>query len=91
MLVTAAASLVVNLIVIRLLTRFRKGEVHLRAAWLFTRADVVANLGVMLSAAAVVLTGSRYPDLVVGFAIGCYVIREAVEILQNARRARAEV
>ena len=91
MLVTAAASLVVNLIVIRMLTRFRKGEVHLRAAWLFTRADVVANLGVMLSAAAVALTGSRYPDLVVGFAIGCYVIREAVEILQNARRARAVV
>lgn len=88
MLVTAVLSLIVNATVIRMLARFRRGEVHLRAAWIFTRADVVANIGVILSAVLVFLTGSRYPDLVVGGAIGLYVIREAVEILQSARRAR---
>jgi divalent metal cation (Fe/Co/Zn/Cd) transporter len=35
------------------------------------------------------LTGSRYPDLVVGTAIGVYVIKEAFEILGEAREARA--
>lgn len=90
MLATAALSLVVNAIVIRMLTRFRRGEVHLNAAWLFTRADVVANVGVMLSAVLVLVTGSRYPDLVVGLVIGVYVIREAMEILERAREARKE-
>lgn len=90
MMAVAALSLAVNATVIRMLTRFRKGEVHLRAAWLFTRADVVANLGVILSGALVLLTGSRIPDLVAGIAIGLYVMREAWEILGRARRASAE-
>lgn len=88
MLATAALSLVVNAVVIRMLTRLRRGEVHLHAAWLFTRADVIANLGVILSGLLVLLTGSRYPDLVVGLAIGVYVIREAFEILGRARDAQ---
>lgn len=88
MVATALLSLVVNAYVIRTLARFRRGEVHLRAAWLFTRADVVANIGVILSGLLVFVTGSRYPDLIVGFAIGCYVVREAVEILNSASRAR---
>lgn len=90
MLATAMLSLVVNATVIRMLTRFRRGEVHLRAAWLFTRADVVANIGVILSAILVFLTGSRSPDLLVGLAIGGYVIGEAVEILHRARRAAGD-
>ena len=88
MVATAMLSLVVNAYVIRTLARFRRGEVHLRAAWLFTRADVVANIGVILSGVLVFATGSPYPDLIVGLAIGCYVIREAVEILTSARHAR---
>jgi Co/Zn/Cd efflux system component len=40
---TALLSLVVNLTVLRLLAPMKAGEVHLRATWLFTRADVVAN------------------------------------------------
>ena len=87
--VIAALSLVVNTYVITTLSRFRTGEVHLRAARLFTRADVVANLGVVVAGVAVMVTGSRYPDLVAGFAIGCYVMWEATTILRNARGARA--
>lgn len=88
MIATTLISLGVNAYVIRLLTRFRRGGVHLRAAWLFTRADVVANVGVLLSAVLVLVTGSRFPDLIVGLAIGLYVIREALEILGQAREAR---
>ena len=36
----ACLSLVVNLTVLRLLAPLKSGEVHLRATWLFTRADV---------------------------------------------------
>lgn len=85
MIAVAAVSLVVNTIVIRMLARFRKGEVHLRAAWLFTRADVVANIGVILSGVLVIISRSRLPDIVAGTAIGLYVMREALEILRRAR------
>jgi Co/Zn/Cd efflux system component len=84
----AAVSFVVNASVLRMLGRFRQGEVHLRATWIFTRVDVMANIGVMLSGLLVLLTGSRFPDLVAGVAIGAYVVKEAIEILGEAREAR---
>ena len=87
MMLAASLSLVVNLTVLRLLRPFQQGEVHLRATWIFTRADVVANLGVLVAAGLVALTGSRFPDLIVGAAIGAYVVKEALEILREARRA----
>lgn len=88
MLAVASVSLVVNMSVLRMLRRFRSGDVHLRASWIFTRADVVANVGVIVSALLVLWTDSRYPDLVVGTLIGAYVVREAWEILGEARAAR---
>lgn len=89
MIIVAAIALLVNVIVLRLLSRQRSGEVHLRAAWIFTRADVVANVAVILSGIAVLLTGYRYFDLVVGAAIGTFVIREAWEIISEAKDAQA--
>jgi cation diffusion facilitator family transporter len=85
MLTVASLSLTVNLTVLRLLRSFRQGEVHLRATWLFTRADVIANLGVILAGALVLWTGSRFPDLILGAAIGLYVAKEALEILRIER------
>jgi cation diffusion facilitator family transporter len=88
MMAVAFVSLLVNTTVLRMLGRYREGEVHLRATWIFTRVDVIANVGVMLSGLLVLLTGSRFPDLVVGGAIGVYVMKEALEILGEAREAR---
>lgn len=85
MMVFAVLSLTVNVTVLHMLSRFRAGEVHLRATYLFTRADVVANLGVFVSGAIVASTGLRWADLVVGFLIGAYVLREAIEILRDSR------
>ena len=82
---TALLSLVVNLTVLRMLAPIKSGEVHLRATWLFTRADVVANLGVILAGLLVLWLGVPYPDFVIGTLIGLYVIKEAIEILRDAR------
>src|ERR1700720_456619 len=82
-------ALLVNATVLRMLRRYREGEVHLRATWIFTRVDVIANIGVILSGLLVLLTGSRIPDLIMGGAIGVYVVKEAFEILSEAREARA--
>ena len=88
MIAVAAIASVVNATVLRLLNRHRNDGVHLNATWIFTRVDVIANVAVVLSGIAVLLTGVRYIDLVVGTAIGLYVIKEALEILSNARKAR---
>lgn len=84
---TAIVALAVNVAVLRLLRPFREGEVHLRATWIFTRADVVANIGVVISGVIVLTTGWRYADLIVGALIGLYVCKEALEILSSARNA----
>ena len=69
---------------LRLLAPFRAGEVHLRATWIFTRADVIASIGVLISGVLVAMTGWRYPDLIAGTLIGLYVVKEAIEILRDA-------
>ena len=84
----ALLSLIVNTIVLRMLSPMRTGDVHLRASWIFTRADVVANIGVIASGVLVALTHTRYPDLIIGTLIGLYVVREAFEILSEAREAK---
>lgn len=88
---TALLSLVVNVIVLRMLSPLKSGEVHLRATWLFTRADVLANIGVILAGVLVWWLANPYPDYVIGTLIGLYVIKEAIEILRDARRASTQV
>jgi Co/Zn/Cd efflux system component len=85
MLAVAVLALGVNATVLYLLRRYREGEIHLRASWIFTRADVIANLGVITAGSLVLWTASRLPDLIIGCAIGVYVLKEAYEILREAR------
>ena len=86
----ALASAGVNIYVLKSLRPFQSGEAHLRAAWIFTRADVIASIGVFLAAGLVSLTDSRIPDLLVGAAIGLYVVKEAIEILRDAQTSAAK-
>lgn len=80
----AMLSLVVNLAVLRMLAPMKSSEVHLRATWLFTRADVVANLGVIVAGLLILWLRTPYPDFVIGVLIGLYVTKEAIEILRDA-------
>ena len=91
MMAVATLSLVVNSTVLMLLGRIRDRGVHLRATWIFTRADVIANAAVILSGLVVWLTRWSALDLIVGGAIGLYVIKEAVELLAEAREASAAI
>lgn len=87
MLAYSVVSFAVNLYVLFRLAKYRRGEVHLRASYICTRADVLANVAVFISGAIVLLTGYAVVDLVVGFAIGIYVLKESIEILREANEA----
>jgi cation diffusion facilitator family transporter len=77
----AGLSLVANAIVLRMLGRYRHAaEVHLRAAWVDTRADVLVNVGVLASGALVALSGLRVVDLVAGAIIAGFVVHEGWEL-----------
>jgi Co/Zn/Cd efflux system component len=54
----------------------------MKASWIFSANDVIANVGVILAGILVIWTGSPYPDLVVGFIIGLVVLNGARRILQ---------
>jgi Co/Zn/Cd efflux system component len=54
----------------------------MRASWIFSTTDVLANLGVMVAGGLVAWTGSRIPDLVIGAAVGLLVLGGAVRILR---------
>lgn len=85
----AILSLAVNTEVLRMLDRFRDEEIHLRATYIDTRVDVVANVAVIGAGFVVLVTGFRFADLVVGAGIGVYVLKEALELMQEAREERA--
>ena len=58
----------------------------MRASWIFTRSDVIANAGVIVAALLVTLTHTRWPDLIVGAAIAGVVIKGGVSILSEAKQ-----
>jgi cation diffusion facilitator family transporter len=78
-------ALAANLACLALLAKHRDGEVHMRASWIFSTNDVLANLGVILAGALVYFTGSRTPDLIIGLIIALLVARGGVQILREAR------
>lgn len=79
-----AVALAANITCLTLISRHREGGVHMRASWIFSTNDVIANLGVMVSGALVWLFGSRYPDLFIGAVIAAVVVRGGVNILKDA-------
>lgn len=68
-------ALVANVACLTLLAKHRNGEVHMRASWIFSKNDVIANVGVILSGFLVYFLGARWPDLLVGIIIVGVVLR----------------
>lgn len=83
-LAVAGIALLANSVCIVLLAKHRNGEVHLRASWIFTTNDVIANAGVLLSGLLVWVLNSRIPDLIVGFIISLIVVRGGIKIIRHS-------
>jgi Co/Zn/Cd efflux system component len=78
----AAIALVANLTCVALLARHRHGGVHLKASWIFSTNDALANLGVIVAGVLVLVTGSALPDLAVGAGVGVLVMMGGLRILR---------
>jgi Co/Zn/Cd efflux system component len=84
-------ALVANVICLKLISKHREGEVHMRASWVFSKNDVIANLGIIAAGLLVLALDSRYPDLLIGFAISIVVIRGGMQILKDAGAERRQL
>ena len=88
MIVVGIAALIANIICLQLISRHRDDGVHMRASWIFSKNDVIANLGIIIAGGLVYWFDSSYPDLVIGLAISLIVIRGGTLIVMDAHKER---
>ncbi|MGE3567303.1 MAG: cation transporter [Gammaproteobacteria bacterium] len=81
---TAVLALAVNVAVAVLLYRYRGGDSNRRSIWLCSRNDAIGNVAVMLAAAGVFASNSRWPDLAVAVLIATLNVRAAVQVTRLA-------
>lgn len=80
-----------NLLAALLLVRFREGDANVRSVWLCTRNDLIQCLAVAATGIAVLVTGSRWPDLLVGVLLAGVFFRSAWQITAQALAERREM
>lgn len=86
----AFLALIANSYGLYLLSKHRKGEVHMRASWIFTQNDVIANFSVIIAGLLVTFFNSRLPDLIVGLGIASLVVLGGISIVRDVQRDRAK-
>ncbi|MCG9889805.1 MAG: cation transporter [Thermosynechococcaceae cyanobacterium MS004] len=85
----ALLSLIANSYGLYLLSKHRQGEVHMRASWIFTQNDVVANVSVIIAGFLVTLFNSRFPDLVTGAGLASLILWGGIRIIRDVNREKA--
>ena len=85
MMIMGVFALIANMICLVLIHKHKEGDVHMRASWIFSANDVVANLGVIISGVLVWWLGSRWPDIIIGLVIAAVILRGSRMIIKDAR------
>lgn len=79
------AALLANTICLTLIQKHKDGEVHMRASWIFSTNDVIANLGIIISGGLVWWLDSRWPDIMIGVVVTLVILRGARLIIRDAK------
>src|SRR5262249_52288226 len=87
-------ALVANGLCLVMLWRRRTDDINMHSAWACFLNDVAGNAAVFVASAAVAMTGSGWPDIIVGmmiatmFGVAAFgVIRSATRGVRSAREA----
>jgi Co/Zn/Cd efflux system component len=81
MIVVSLLALIANSVCLYLLQKAKSEDAHMRASMIFTSNDIIINAGVIAAGILVLVTRSKYPDLVVGAIVFMIVVRGAMRIL----------
>jgi Co/Zn/Cd efflux system component len=79
-------ALIANLICLSMIQQHKDGEVHMRASWIFSKNDVIANLGIIISGVLVWALESNWPDLLIGSLIVLVIFNGAMHIIRDGRK-----
>jgi Co/Zn/Cd efflux system component len=75
-------ALAVNVTCLFLISKRKNDGVHMRASYIFSANDVLANIGVIVAGVLVAWFNSPVPDWIIGLAIGFLVLSGAIRILR---------
>ncbi|WP_373358015.1 cation transporter [Acinetobacter lactucae] len=82
MILIGGLALAANISCLYLMRDHKESGAHMKASYIFSANDVIVNLGVIVAGILVAITGSRYPDLIIGLIIVLFVLNGARKILQ---------
>jgi Co/Zn/Cd efflux system component len=82
--VVGSLALAANTVCLVMLWRRRRDDVNMRSAWMCSLNDVAGNAGVIVAGAAVALTASGWPDILVGLMIAGMFCVSATHIIRAA-------
>jgi cation diffusion facilitator family transporter len=77
-------ALVANVSCLLVLMRHRSDDLNMRSTWVCSRNDVMANVGVLGAAAAVAITGTAWPDILIGFLMAGLFLSSARGVIRAA-------
>lgn len=77
-------ALAANLASVLILFKYKDGDSNVRSVWLCSRNDAIGNIAVIIAAALVALTHSRFPDLIVAVLMSGLFLWSAWQILHQA-------
>lgn len=82
MILIGGLALAANITCLYLMSDHKDSGAHMKASYIFSANDVIVNLGVIIAGIFVALTGSHYPDLIIGLIVVLFVLNGARKILQ---------
>ena len=84
--IVSLIALAANATCLALLWKHRAEDVNMSSVWECSRNDIASNVAVFIAAGAVWLTQSGWPDLLVGLALACLLLRSALHVTATALR-----
>lgn len=90
MIAVGSVALCANVVCLLMIRKQKSGDVHMRASWIFSANDVIANMGVIVAGVLVMWLDQRWPDIVIGGVIAALILRGGVRILNDAKSELSE-
>lgn len=78
------AALIANTLCFMLLYRHRSDDLNMKSTFLCSRNDLIANSSVIVAAILVGVTGTLWPDVIVGLAIAALFLHSARQVLTES-------
>jgi len=78
-------ALIANVLCAVLIYKYRTGDSNRESAWICSRNDAIGNIAVIIAAAGVFASGTKWPDLFVATIIATLALSGATKIIKKAR------